>query len=293
MQYKTLGRTGLKVSAIGYGGAVVGISYYLAREDTSDPAIQDIYVASIRRAFELGINYFDTAPGYGSGLSEELLGRALSDRRDKILLASKVTYSGTPDEIQSSVEKSLRLLKTDYLDVLQFHGGYFSQQEADSIINGGRLEKLEQLRDEGKTRFIGITAEVPTGALEQMLSTGRFDVLQVSYNLINQLACDHSRKCRGIVALAKQYGMGVVTMRTTTSGFLQGLLSREFGDAVSVEAVTRMCINYVISTPEISVGLVGMRNQREVELNAALASDVQARYDLDELHKRFYYPDSE
>ncbi|MFC1717251.1 aldo/keto reductase [Candidatus Poribacteria bacterium] len=291
MEYNTLGRTGLKVSAMGYGGAVLGISYYLAREDTTDSAIQDTYISSIRRAFELGINYFDTAPGYGSGISETIMGRALSGHRDELFLASKVTYSGTPDEIQSSVENSLRRLKTDYLDVLQFHGGYFSKQEADSILNDGRLEKLEQLRNAGKTRFIGITAEVPTGALERMLETGRFDVLQVCYNLISQLTCDHSRQCRGIAALAKQYDMGVVTMRTATSGFLQGLLEREFG--VDTEAVTRMCINYVLSTPEIDVALVGMRNLKEVELNAALAADVEARYNLDELHNRFYHPDSD
>jgi aryl-alcohol dehydrogenase-like predicted oxidoreductase len=293
MQYKVLGRTGLRVSVIGYGGAVLGIPYYLAQEDTADPTTQANYVAAIERAIELGINYFDTAPGYGDGTSEATMGRALSAHRDRVLLASKVTYSGSPDAIQVSIEQSLRRLKTDYLDVLQFHGGYFNDKEADGILNGGRLERLERLRDAGEIRFIGITSEVPTGALERMLATKRFDVLQICYNLTNQLSCDHSRECRGIAALAKQYDMGVVTMRTATSGFLQGLMTREFGHAVSIEAVTRMCINYVLSTPEIDVALVGMRNRREVELNAALADDVQARYDLDELHDRFRHPNSE
>jgi predicted aldo/keto reductase-like oxidoreductase len=82
-------------------------------------------------------------------------------------------------------------------------------------------------------------------------------------------------------------------MRTATSGFLQKLLAWEFGSDTNTEAVTRMCINYVLSTPEIDIALVGMRNQREVELNADLADDVQARYDLDELHNRFRYPASE
>lgn len=292
MQYKELGRTGLRVSAIGYGGAVLGIPYYLAREDTTAPATQAIYTGAIERALELGINYFDTAPGYGNGISETILGHALSGNRDRIFLATKVTYTGTPGDIQTQVEQSLRRLKTDYLDVLQFHGGYFNDREVDDILNAGRLERLEQLREAGKIRFIGVTAEVPTGALERLLATNRFDVLQVCYNLINQLACDHSRDCRGIVALAKQYQMGVVTMRTATSGFLQKLLSREFGTAITAEAVTRMCINYVLSTPEIDVALVGMRNRREVELNVALVDDVKARYDLKELHHRFHAPDS-
>lgn len=292
MQYKVLGRTGLKVSVIGYGGAVLGIPYYLAPEDTKDSATQIVYKAAIERAVELGINYFDTAPGYGDGTSESIFGDALSGYRDRIFLASKVTYSGTPDAIQSSVEQSLRRLRTDHLDVMQFHGGYFNDREVDGILNGGRLERLEQLRDAGKIRFIGITAEVPTGALEHLLATNRFDVLQICYSLINQLACDHSRQCRGIVALAKQYDMGVVTMRTATSGFLQKLMVRKFGDSIEAEAVTRMCIKYVLSTPEIDVALVGMRNPREVEMNAALADDLQARYDLEELHYRFHYPGS-
>lgn len=289
MQYKILGRTGLKVSVIGYGGAVLGIPYYLAREDTKDPAAQAKYIDAIHRALELGINYFDSAPGYGEGTSEMVMGNALSAHRDGIFLASKVAYSGTPDEIQASVEKSLRCMQADYLDVMQFHGGYFNDTEADGILNGGRLDRLEQLRDEGKIRFIGITAEVPTGPLERMLATRRFDVLQICYNLVSQLACDHSRQCRGIVAIAEGYNMGVVTMRTATSGFMQKLLMREFGFAVSEEAITRMCIKYVLSTPEIDVALVGMRDRKEVELNAALADDLKARYDLDELHNRFRY----
>jgi hypothetical protein len=285
MQYKILGRTGIKVSVIGCGGAVIGIPYYLAHEDTNDPATQTVFISALERAFELGINYFDTAPGYGNGIGETIYGRALYNYRDKITLASKVTYSGSPDEIQASVEQSLRRLKTDYLDVIQFHGGYFDDREADDILNSGRLEMLEKLRDEGKVRFIGITAEVPTSALERMLASQRFDVLQICYNLINQLSCDHSRECRGIVAIAEHYNMGIVTMRTATSGFLQRLLNREFG--LSEDDITRMCIKYVLSTPEIDVALVGMRNPEEVETNIALASDLGDRYNLDELHNRF------
>jgi len=285
MQYKILGRTGLKVSVIGCGGAVIGIPYYLAHEDTNDPAIQEIFISALERAFELGINYFDTAPGYGNGVGEITYAKALSKHRDKIILASKVTYSGNPDEIQNSVEQSLRRLKTDYLDVIQFHGGYFNDKEADDIMNGGRLEILEKLRDAGKVRFIGITAEAPTGALERMLSSQRFDVLQICYNLAYQHTCDHSRQCRGIAEIAENNNMGIVTMRTATSGFMQKLLNREFG--LDGEAITRMCIKFVISTPEIDVALVGMRNPKEVEINVALASDPNDRYNLDELHNRF------
>jgi aryl-alcohol dehydrogenase-like predicted oxidoreductase len=285
MEYKIFGRTGMKVSVIGCGGAVLGIPFYLAHENTNDPTVQSVFILALERAVELGINYFDSAPGYGNGVSETTMGRALSKYRDKIYLASKVTYTGSPAEIRSSVEQSLRRMNTDYLDVIQFHGGYFNDKEADNILNGGPLETLEKLRDEGKVKFIGVTAEVPTGSLERMLTSKRFDVLQICYNLANQLSCDHSRQCRGISAIAEENNMGIVTMRTATSGFMQKLLKREFG--LDEDAVTQMCIKYVISTPEIDVALVGMRNQEEVEINVALANDVDNRYDLDELHNRF------
>ena len=294
MQYKILGRTGLKASVIGYGGAVLGIPYYLACEDTADPSMQATYVAAMRSAVDLGINYFDTAPSYGDGISELVYGRALEGCRDRILLASKVTHSITPDEIQASVERSLRRLKTDYLDLIQFHGGYFNGGQVDRILDGGALERLERLKEAGKARFIGVTAELASGALEKLLATERLDVLQIRYNLVSQQSCARLGQCQGIVAVAKQFQMGIVTMRTVTSGFIQRLLTREFGQAIDVEAVTRMCLNYVLSTPEIDVALVGMRSQREVELNVALADDVQARYDLGELHgTRFRPPDSQ
>lgn len=285
MQYKILGRTGMKVSVIGCGGAVLGIPFYLAHEDTNDPTVQSVFMSALERAVELGINYFDSAPGYGNGVGETTMGKALSKYRDKIYLASKVTYIGSPAQIRSSVEQSLRRMNTDYLDVIQFHGGYFNDKEADNILNGGPLETLEKLRDDGKVRFIGVTAEVPTGSLERMLMSKRFDVLQICYNLANQLSCDHSRQCRGICAIAEENNMGIVTMRTATSGFMQKLLKREF--ELDEDAVTRMCIKYVLSTPEIDVALVGMRNPKEVEINVALANDVDNRYDLDELHNRF------
>jgi predicted aldo/keto reductase-like oxidoreductase len=96
------------------------------------------------------------------------------------------------------------------------------------------------------------------------------------------------RECRGIGALAERLGMGVVAMRSTTSGFLQRLLAAEFGpDVATPERVTRMAVNFVLSTPEIDVALVGMRSAREVEMNAALADDLAARYDLAALHDRY------
>lgn len=288
MQYHTLGRTGLDVSALGFGGAPLGLAYYLADEDTADPAVEKRHMEAVERALALGVTYFDTAPGYGDGRSEALLGRILPKVRDRVVIASKCPHRGKPEGVTRSVEASLERLGVDCVDVMQFHGSEYSARDAENILEGGVLDALERLRDAGKLRFIGLTAEVPSGALERLLETGRFDVLQVCYNVCSQLSCDHTRECRGIAAVAKGQGMGLVSMRTPTSGFLQRLLALEFGaDVATPERVTRLAVNYVLSTREIDVALVGMRGAREVELNCALVDDTAARYDLDALHDRY------
>ena len=300
MRYTTFGRTGLHVSVLGYGCAPLGLPHYLAPDDPSEPATQERFAEAVRRAVELGVNYFDTAPGYGDGASERLLGRVLADVRDRVILATKAAYRIGPGErspiplqrdgsleLQRSIEQSLRRLRTDRIDVLQLHGGCYTRQEADHICNGGLLDRLRRCRDRGLVRFIGVTAEVPTGALETLIETDCFDVLQICYNVANRLTCDHSRPCRGVAALAKARGMGVASMRTATSGFLQRLLAMELGEAAKPEHVTAICLKYVLSTPEIDVALVGMRGREEVERNAALADDAAARYDLEDLHDRY------
>jgi len=287
MLYKTLGRTGLKVSVLGFGGAPMGLAYYLAPDDTSAPAVQAKFIDAVERAVELGINYFDTAPGYGNGVGESVMGRALARHRDGVVLASKCPQDATADGLEASVNDSLRRLGTDRIDVMQFHGGMYDRADAERIVSGGLLERLERMRDAGKIRFIGVTAEVPSAALEWMVETGRFDVLQVCYNLVSQGSADHSRACRGIAAVAERHAMGIASMRTTTCGFIQRLLAAEFPEAATAERVTRIAIEFVLSTPEIDVALVGMRDRREVEANAAIAADAGARYDLEALNDRY------
>jgi aryl-alcohol dehydrogenase-like predicted oxidoreductase len=288
MESRTLGRTGLEASRLGYGGAPLGLAWYLSKDDPSDAATKRRYAEAVERAVGLGVTYFDTAPGYGDGRSEALLGELLGAHRDRVILATKGPWRGSADELERSLEASLRRLRTDRVDVLQFHGGWYTPEDADHILEGGLLDRMERLRDARMVRATGLTAEVPSGALERLVRTGRFDVLQVCYNVTSQLSCDHTRACRGIAAVAKARRMGLVAMRSPTSGFLQRLLALEFGAEVATpERVTRMALRYVLSTPEIDVALVGMRSPAEVEANAALASDLSDRYDLAALHDRY------
>src|SRR5262245_8208121 len=115
MDYRTLGQTGLQVSALGFGGAPIGIPDYLSREDRDGAEFQEQAVAAIQEAVARGINYFDTAPAYGDGRSERLLGEALAGLRDRVVLATKFGFR--PGQEASaytvSLEQSLERLGTE------------------------------------------------------------------------------------------------------------------------------------------------------------------------------------
>jgi len=166
------------------------------------------------------------------------------------------------------------------------HGGLWTDEQAEAILTGPVLDWADEMRRRGCARFTGITAEGPSVALERLLRSGRFDVLQIAYNLIYQDPCDYQREPAGVIPLARSLGMGVVTMRTATSGFLQKLLAAEFPE-IGAAAVTGLAIRFVLSTPEVDCALVGMRSTDEVIDNAALAADPSARLDLRELHRRY------
>jgi aryl-alcohol dehydrogenase-like predicted oxidoreductase len=290
MEVRALGRTGLKVSALGFGGAPIGIPDYLSHEDRDSPAFREEAMAALREAVARGVNYFDTAPGYGDGRSERLIGEALEGQRDRVLLATKYPFQEdvTPAQRTESLKRSLERLRTDYVDVLQLHGGIYDDALADRILASGVLDWADAMREQGLCRATGLTAEGPSGALERLLKTGRFEVIEIAYNLIYQAVCDYQREPRGLIPLAKSLGMGVTTMRPTTCGFLQRLLCAEFPE-IAPDRVTRMAINFVLSTPEVDCVVVGMRRVSEVAANVALAEDAARRLDLRRLHDRFRY----
>jgi aryl-alcohol dehydrogenase-like predicted oxidoreductase len=242
----------------------------------------------VRLAVDLGVNYFDTAPGYGNGRSEATLGEALSGVRERVVLATKYPFDDRwrPDDATTGMKASLTRLRTDYLDLLQLHGGTFTDAQADSILASGVLDWSESMRAAGFCRFTGITAEGPSGALERLLQTGRFDVIEIQYNVLYQAVCDHQRKPAGIAVLAKSLGMGVTAMRPATSGLLQRIMRSGFPELDSRE-LTRLAINYVLSTPEIDCAVVGMCSIADVRENAVLASDTTVRFDLRALHERY------
>ena len=288
MEYRVLGRTGAKVSRLGFGGAPIGIENYLGMEDHNARDFLDRAGEAVKEAARSGITYFDTAPGYGNGRAESVYGAALDGVRDRIFLATKYAWDrGKPvSALRSEFGASLERLKTPNVDLLQFHGSTFSDEAAEALLKSGIIEWTEEERARGRTRFIGITAEAPSGGLERLLRTGRFDVLLVAYNLIYQAACDYQREPFGVIPLARSLGMGVSVMRPTTSGFIQKLFAKEFPE-VDRAKVTRAAINFVLSTAEVDVAVVGMRSPEEVRQNVALEADRASRMDLKFLHNRF------
>lgn len=287
MQYRILGRTGLRVSEVGMGGAQFGIPDYMGHWDPFTEEAQRITTATIHRALELGYNYFDTAPGYGEGRSEEMVGNALRGHRDEVIIATKVSRDtwGSPSEIRRSVEGSLRRLQADVIDIIQFHGGWYNRGEDMVILGEGGLETFQQLREEGKVRFLGFTSEGPSGGVERLIASGAFDTMQVRYNLMYQHPSDFENN-EGIIRLADAQGMGIILMRPLTSGVFQRLMAATFPQIPALD-VGRLLLNYVLSDPYVDVALVGMRELRFVDINNAISDDVSSRLDLEALHYRF------
>jgi aryl-alcohol dehydrogenase-like predicted oxidoreductase len=269
------GRTGFEITRIALGGYPFGGVNRARGWDPFTAEGRSRAIATIRAALDAGINMIDTAPGYGKGNSESIIGEATRGMRDRFTLATKVTYRGEPDEVNRSVEASLRRLETDHIDVIQFHGGFYTSEQVRRILEGGLIDRLEQLRDQGKVRFLGFTVEEPWTGLP-LIESGRFDVVQVRYNLIYQGAALHLLKD------ATEKDMGVSVMRPMTSGILQRLatyIAPEWDEG----GLYGTALKFVLSDSRVHTANVGMRSPAEVETNVALATEFLPSFDVAEL----------
>jgi len=286
MQYRRLGRTGLHVSEVGFGGAPAGLRNYINTWEPDSDDAAELIEQTVQRAIGLGINYFDTAPSYGKGRSEELLGRGLLGQRERVFIATKL-HGSDADAVRRSVEQSLVRLQTDHIDVLQYHGGWYTAEQVQNILHpGGVLAGMQALRDEGLVRHLGFTTEGVNGAASELIATGAFDVLQVCYNLLFQHPYDPSRQA-GLIYEAAARDMGVVAMRPLTSGIFQRWLGMVAADVAASIDWHRALLGFVLSNPLLSTATVGMRSPEEAEANIAASMDPSLRIDLDALHTRY------
>lgn len=282
MRYRTLGRTGLSVSEVGIGGAPLGGENYIEKWSTTDTesvrSVHDMFY----RALDLGYNYVDTAASYGNGRSEELIGESLEGGlRERVVLATKTAWNLDKDGIVQSVEASLRRLRTDRVDVIQLHGdtGYAYTLDDYQWIMDGPMQALQDLKDQGKVRFIGITCEEPT-SLRPFIETDLFDVIQIKYNAINQGPFFNA------IPMAKERNLGVVVMRPLTSGILQKLMRKARPDIESFIDLNELALNFVLSDPVVSTAIVGMRRSYEAERNNEISDDERKRIDVAWLQDR-------
>jgi hypothetical protein len=283
MEQARLGRTDAVVSRLGFGGAPAGLTNYLDRYSPANAAQRRGVIDALRRALSLGVTYFDTAPGYGQGEGEAIFGEALTGR-DDVFIATKVSPRDASD-VRTSLEASLRNLRRDSVDLLQIHGSSYTLELADNILGpGGMLAQMETLRNEGKLRFIGFTSEDNNAAVYRFIESRRFDVMQIAYNLLFQHPAEFTRPF-GSMFEAEKRDMGIVTMRTATSGMLQKWI-QQVNPANNFD-YTPALVQFVLSNPLVDVALVGMRTVAEVEKNAAICNDTAGRIDMDKHHEKY------
>ena len=172
MKYGKLGKTDINVSAVALGCWALAGGRVWGSQDEADS------IATVRAALDVGVNFFDTAEGYGSGDSELVLGRALKGRRHEAVIATKVSRSSlSGDEVRQACERSLQRLNTDYIDLYQIHW------PSRTIPLEETMKALERLREQGKVRAIGV-CNFGMADLSDLLATGWAETDQLPYSLL-------------------------------------------------------------------------------------------------------------
>jgi myo-inositol catabolism protein IolS len=295
MEYREFGQTGFRVSCLGFGGAAIsgeGGGYGFGEISETDA------IDLVKRAYDLGINLFDTAPIYGFGESERRMGKALRSIRDKVWIVSKsgvswhpnrrVNMSNDPKITLNMLEQSLRDLNTDYIDLFMIH---WPDQRVDIRRP---MEVLAKAQHEKKIRFIGLSNTFPDDFLKAS-EIAKVEILQAEYNAFTRYPEEE------LWPLLKSHHLGFMSWGTLDKGILTGRVSDEKRKFDSSDArshapwwkgqdrswkyqvveklkpvldefeVTplQMCVGYVLSQPQVSTALCGARTVSQLEGLAA------------------------
>jgi len=298
----TLGRTGLTVTKLGYGAMELRGPAGGRGRDIDDAAAGAI----LNQVLDGGIRLIDTSPDYGR--SEELIGEHISSRRDEFVLTSKcgclVNPDGSPafgehiftrDNVRAGVEQSLRRMRTDHLDAVQFHISptWSTLQENDSVA------ELVALRDEGKVRFIGMSGTLPN--IEEHISTGVFDVFQIPYSAVER---EHEQ----VISEAAAAGSGTIirggvargipmagpeTMERLPERFREVYAGRRdrferagLDDLLDGMGRMEFMLRFTISHPDMHTTIVGTANPQHLAANLEAAAKGPLPADLYEEAKR-------
>ena len=234
MEYRELGKTGMKISRLGFGGIPI------QRIDAEGTR------ALVQKLLEAGVNYIDTARGYT--ISEEYLGYALEGVRDKFILATK-GRGLTRETMAADVAASLRNLRTDYIDLYQFHNPSMENLE-EITAPGGALEALRDAKAAGTVRHIGVTAH-SAEVFEKALTMDWMETIMFPYNIVENQGAELMEKCR-------EKGIGFICMKPLAGGAID--------DAT-------LALRYIIQNPAVTVVIPGMADPKELEQNLAAVSD--------------------
>ena len=222
MKYRIFGSTLLNVSEIGFGGW--GIGGNNANSKAYGPTDDNESIESLNLSFEKGINFFDTSPLYGFGHSENLIGKTFEKKRKDVIIASKVGYVNfqggqnfSSEYIEQSVDKSLKRLRSDYLDILQLHDVSFENLENNSDI----LESIYLIKKKGKCRFFGFSSKSHEDT-SKIIDKNIFECVQLNFNLIDQRVFENKlfQKCI-------DKNVAVICRTPLCFGFLTGKYNNE------------------------------------------------------------------
>ncbi|MEA2640960.1 MAG: hypothetical protein QOF51_2354 [Chloroflexota bacterium] len=285
---RQLGRTGMQVTTLGYG------AMELRGASTRGRDVGEMDAERILHAvLDAGINYVDTSPDYG--LSEERIGKYIAGRRAEYFLASKcgcwvgpsdgsgtsMPHVFTAENVMAGVEQSLRRMRTDYLDVVQFH---HSPGRLELEEHGG-LEALQELQSQGKVRFIGISGTLPN--LPEQISLGVFDVFQIPYSALE-------RTHEELVSQAAQAGGGIVVRGGVARGgpvkqegrFWDVWQEAELDDLLGDIPRMEFMLRFTISHPDMATTIVGTANPEHLHDNVDALQKGPLPADLYEEAKR-------
>jgi len=294
MKTRVLGRTGLRVSEVGFGAWAIGGN---AHGNSYGPTDDATSVAAVRRALELGCTFYDTADVYGWGHSEEILGQALEGRRDEVVLATKaggdfyhggVRMNFDPGYIAFALDRSLKRLRTDRVDVYQLHN-----PPAEMMGDPATYDALEALKADHRIDHYGVSIHEPAEGL-LCLEAGRPETLQIPFSLVRQEWIDE------LLGEARKANVGIIAREPLGNGFLAGKIAPDArfppGDirhhwppgmvhgrarvaerlsflANPERTLAQAALGFVLAFPEVAVTIPGVKTpaQAEEDLRASEA----------------------
>jgi len=265
MRYKDFGKTGIKISSLGFGC----MRLPMIKVNGKDIVDEEKTSQMIQKAFELGVNYFDSAYFYNGGQSEGALGKALKGIRDQVYVSTKSPghLLKGPGDYTKLLEEQLKRLDIDYIDFYHFHGiGYENFFQTDKKTNW--LKEAYKAKEQGIIKHISFSFHDKAENMIKLVDTGIFESVLCQYNAVD-------RSNEEAIAYAKSKGLGVAVMGPLGGGRVSGMpkdLAAKLG--IEVKSNAELALRFVLANPNIDCALSGMEQLQMVEENAATASNI-------------------